>query len=551
MSFRARLTLAYLALLTLTLTAFGVGVYAYVDRKLHHELYASAQNQANAFALSLTNYQTAEDVNNLMFGANQLRDRSRKVDPDLYVQVMEAPRPPVGKASPPSQQLQVNAKTATLSSPGVNLPIVPPNQFTVIPARLTGPINRPMVAYAEDFVAIKPQSGAARRPLVGEPAQPPVPATTINGRVIVAVPLDKVGASLRVLRTILIGGGLAVLATAALIGSGLATWLLRPLARMRTTAQQIGDQRDFTRRMRVEGNPANQHDELARLSLTFNQMLTELEQAHVDLVTMLEAQRRFVADASHELRTPLTAIRTNVEFLSRVPAARPEDRGAALHDVLVETRRMETLVGDLLALARLEAATSARTPSERGAAGRRRPVEAEPWRSFRLDHLVADVHRDALRHAGGKVEVRLGPLPEVWVAGDRDDLRRALWNLVDNALKYTPEGWVELGLEARERRAALRVADSGIGISEEHLGHVFDRFWRAPSVRGTAGSGLGLAITRWVAELHGGTVTVRSTLGEGTVFTLELPTSPPPPRRRARRERDQAGQRKQGALSRS
>ena len=81
-------------------------------------------------------------------------------------------------------------------------------------------------------------------------------------------------------------------------------------------------------------------------------------------------------------------------------------------------------------------------------------MEAEPWRSVRLDHLVADVHRDALRHAGGKVEVRLGPLPEVWVAGDRDDLRRALWNLVDNALKYTPEGWVELGLEARERRAA-------------------------------------------------------------------------------------------------
>ena len=147
---------------------------------------------------------------------------------------------------------------------------------------------------------------------------------------------------------------------------------------MRATAQRIGDERDFSHRMPVDGDP---HDELGRLSLSFNQMLAELEQANLGLKTTLDSQRRFVADASHELRTPLTAIRTNVEFLARVPAARTEDRVEALRDVLTELRRMESLVGDLLALARLEAAA------------------APARRTFRLDHMLADVHRDALRMA--------------------------------------------------------------------------------------------------------------------------------------------------------
>jgi signal transduction histidine kinase len=307
-----------------------------------------------------------------------------------------------------------------------------------------------------------------------------------------------------------------VLLVAALVGLGLAAALLRPLARMRATAQRIGDERDFSRRMPVDGVP---HDELGRLSLSFNQMLAELEQANLGLKTTLDSQRRFVADASHELRTPLTAIRTNVEFLARVPSARNEDRVEALRDVLTELRRMEALVGDLLALARLEAAAvrSAR-------------------RTFRLDHMLADVHRDALRTAATGVEVTLGPLPEVWVSGDRDDLRRAVWNLVDNALKYTRAGTVDLRLRTQDGTAVLSVRDTGIGIAEDHLDHVFDRFWRAPSVRGTAGSGLGLAITRWVAQAHQGTITVESTVGYGSTFVLTLPVVQGPPRQSLRRQ---------------
>ena len=253
-------------------------------------------------------------------------------------------------------------------------------------------------------------------------------------------------------------------------------------------------------------------------------MLAELEQANLGLKTTLDSQRRFVADASHELRTPLTAIRTNVEFLARVPGARTEDRVEALRDVLAELRRMESLVGDLLALARLEAAAS-------------RPTR----RALRLDHLLADVHRDALRAAPAGVEMALGPVPEVWVSGDRDDLRRAVWNLVDNAIKYTRAGRVDLRLHTQGGVAELVVRDTGIGIAEGHLDHVFDRFWRAPSVRGMAGSGLGLAITRWVAQAHEGSITVESVPGHGATFVLSLPVIQRPPKRARRREDELLG----------
>ena len=490
MSFRARLTLAYLVLLTLALSGFGVWVYAYVDRNLHHEFYGSVQRQSNQLAQVLaSDYDTAE---------NQVRDTldqwTNDQEGDTYIVVETR----VGK----QLRLEIEAKHPEDALSGVDLPTVAPGQVVNVRPEAND-LGLPLAVYATRFEASK----AIPR---NRPAAPDQPRETVKleGKVTVARSLAGVERSLRLLRTILIAGGLAVLVVAALIGLGLAAALLRPLARMRATAQRIGDERDFSHRMPIDGNP---HDELGRLSLSFNQMLTELEEANLGLKTTLESQRRFVADASHELRTPLTAIRTNVEFLARVPGARSEDRVEALRDVLTELRRMESLVGDLLALARLEA-----------------PAERPARRTFRFDHMVADVHRDALRAAATGVEVSLGPLPEVWVSGDRDDLRRAVWNLVDNALKYTRAGKVDLRLGVEDGVAELSVRDTGIGIAEGHLDHVFDRFWRAPSVRGMAGSGLGLAITKWVVQAHEGTIAVDSTVGHGTTFVLTLPVTEGP-----------------------
>jgi signal transduction histidine kinase len=494
MSFRARLTLAYLALLTVALSAFGLGVYAYVDRNLRQEFYASVQRESGQLAQRLSDFETAANV-----GSETLDRWTNDQEPDTFI-VVETRKDP-------APRLEVFAKYPKEAMAARDLPEVPAGRVINVRS-VANDLGLPLAVYAETFKARTPKPDRGTTP-----PDAPKQFSTIEGRVTVARSLAGVERSLGLLRTILVAGGLAVLLVAALLGLGLAAALLRPLARMRATAQQIGDERDFSHRMPVDGN---RHDELGRLSQSFNQMLAELEQSNLDLKSTLDSQRRFVADASHELRTPLTAIRTNVEFLSRVPGARPEDRGAALHDVLAELRRMESLVGDLLALARLEAAS--------------RSVR----RTFRLDHLLVDVHREAVRVAPPGLEVALGPVPEVWVSGDRDDLRRAVWNLVDNALKYTRTGRVDLRLYAADGVAELAVRDTGIGIAPSHLGHVFDRFWRAPGVRGMAGSGLGLAITRWVAQAHDGTVAVESVAGQGTTFVLTLPVVRGPDRGRAR-----------------
>jgi signal transduction histidine kinase len=493
MTFRAKLTLTYLVLLTTALSGFGIWVYAYVDRNLHQEFSGSVQRQSIQLAKVLSDDYDAATVR----ASETLDQWTNGQERDTYI-VVETRE---GR----ELRLGIEAKHPADALAGVDLPSVPPGQVVNVRPSASN-LGLPLAVYAERFEASK----AVRQPGT-KPPEKPKQIVELEGQVTVARSLAGVERSLGLLRTILIAGGLAVLLVAALAGLGLAAALLRPLARMRATAQRIGDERDFSHRMPVDGDP---HDELGRLSLSFNQMLAELEQANLGLKTTLDSQRRFVADASHELRTPLTAIRTNVEFLARVPGARSEDRVEALRDVLTELRLMESLVGDLLALARLEAASA-------------RPAK----RTFRLDHMLADVHRDALRMAGNGVEVRLGPLPEVWVSGDRDDLRRAVWNLVDNALKYTRAGKVELRLRAEDGVAELSVCDTGIGIAESHLDHVFDRFWRAPSVRGMAGSGLGLAITRWVAQAHKGTISVESVVGHGTTFLLTLPVVAGPPAR--------------------
>jgi signal transduction histidine kinase len=502
-TFRTRLILAYLVLLTTALSGFGLWVYAYVDRNLHQEFYGSVQRQSNQLAQVL-----ASDYDNSASRAGDILDQwTNEQQRDTYI-VVETRRDP-------ELRLEIEAKRPQDALGGVDLPVVPPGRVVNVRPSAND-LGLPLAMYATQFEA---RRAVPRRSATV--ADQPSEIVKLQGQVTVARSLAGVERSLRLLRTILIAGGLAVLLVAALVGLGLAAALLRPLARMRATAQRIGDERDFSHRMPVDGDP---HDELGRLSLSFNQMLAELEQANLGLKTTLDSQRRFVADASHELRTPLTAIRTNVEFLARVPGARTEDRVEALRDVLIELRRMESLVGDLLALARLEAAVA--TPARR---------------TFRLDHMLADVHRDALRMATPEVEVALGPLPEIWVSGDRDDLRRAVWNLVDNALKYTRTGRIDLRLGAEDGKAELVVRDTGIGIAEGHLDHVFDRFWRAPGVRGMAGSGLGLAITRWVVQAHEGTIAVESVIGHGTTFALTLPVVQGPPTRARRREGELLG----------
>jgi len=176
-----------------------------------------------------------------------------------------------------------------------------------------------------------------------------------------------------------------------------------------------------------------------------------------------------------------------------------------------EAERMSRLVSDLLWLAQADAGVQLQL----------KPVE--------LDTLLLDVYRQALVMAGGRVQVQLGHEDQAIVAGDADRLRQALLNLVDNAVKYTPAGGrVTLSLHREPEWVRITVADTGIGIAPEDLPHIFERFYRVDKARSRAlgGTGLGLSIVQWIAQAHGGQVTVESRPGVGSEFTLWLPIPP-------------------------
>jgi signal transduction histidine kinase len=334
---------------------------------------------------------------------------------------------------------------------------------------------------------------------------------SVRGQIIGVVQVGRsVGFADRALSQLRLLAGLGLLLALALavLGVSLMTGAtLRPLERLIHTAESVGSSRDLSRRVATPGSD----DEVGRLAVTFNRMLSRLQASDAHLRETLESQRRFVADASHELRTPLTAIRGNAGMLRSVAEMSPEDRAESIEEIHREAERMSRLVGDLLALARADA----------GRELRREPVN--------LAALVRGVAAQAARLSDGR-EVAVDAQGPVAVAGDPDALRQLALILLDNAVKYTPPGGrITVRLDAGDGEARLTVADTGIGIAAEHLPHIFERFYQADPARTEGGTGLGLAIARWIAEQHGGHIEVDSTPGQGSTFTVSLPATPSDP----------------------
>jgi len=267
---------------------------------------------------------------------------------------------------------------------------------------------------------------------------------------------------------------------------------LQPVDTIAQTARQITAADDLSRRIPYDGPP----DELGQLTQTFNETLARLER-------LFNVQRRFVADVSHEMRTPLTTIRGNVDLMRRF--GYDEEAIAAIDG---EARRMSRLVEDLLLLAKADAG---RLPLER--------------QLVELDSIVVEVFNQA-RVLSDTVTVALGPVEPARVIGDSDRIKQLLLNLISNGLKYTPEGGtVTLGLQRDGEWVDVNVTDTGVGIPAEDLPHIFDRFYRVDKARSRAqgGTGLGLSIAKWLAEAHGGQITVTSEPGSGSTFTIRLP----------------------------
>jgi len=316
---------------------------------------------------------------------------------------------------------------------------------------------------------------------------------------VVAEPLTQQSQVLDRLSVVLFlisGAGIVV---AALAGTAIATGGLRPIARLTAATERVARTGDL-RPIQVTGD-----DELARLTQSFNTMLGALAESQ-------EQQRRLVTDAGHELRTPLTSLRTNLELLvaSSKPGAQrlsEQDTAELNADVSGQLDELTTLIGDLVELARQDAPQ----------------VVAEPVELVEVVERALD--RARRRGSGIQFDVALQP----WsLLGDSSSLERAIMNLLDNAVKFSPpDGRVRVVLRPLgDGTAVLEVADSGPGIADEDLPHVFERFYRSADARPLPGSGLGLSIVWQAAQRHGGMAYAGHAPEGGALMTLRLPGRP-------------------------
>lgn len=319
-----------------------------------------------------------------------------------------------------------------------------------------------------------------------------------------SMPTTAIDQALSTTRLILLFGLLVALSLAAALTLPLVNLALRPLVEIEQVSQRIAA---GALSLRLAEPVAR--DEIGRMAHTFNTMVARLEAAFA-------RQKRFVADVSHELRTPLTSLGGSLEML--LLGAHDGNEATArrlMSGMYIEVERMQRLVADLLSLARLD---------EGRLKLQRERVDVRVLLAEICEHMQSLTYDPELTC---KVST---DLPELY--GDHDHLRRALLNVIENALKFTPPGGrVELTLSSDHgEELLLEVRDTGIGIPPAALPHVFERFYRADPARARqpvqGGSGLGLSIARELVEAHHGTITIESQPGTGTTVLIRLPAQP-------------------------
>jgi len=328
------------------------------------------------------------------------------------------------------------------------------------------------------------------------------PIVLPNGQVIVKVQvaesLETVNQAMDRLLTIMGVGVTVAVAGSVGIGAYLSGQALKPVDSLTRAAARITETENLSTRLPWQGPM----DELGRLTYVFNRMMERLEH-------LFGVQQRFVADVSHELRTPLTAIQGNLNLIQRYGA--DDD---SIEAVSQEVERMSRLVNDLLLLARADYGGLS--------------LDVEP---LDLDAVLMRVFHETkliIEARGEDIDVKMGRFEPVRINGNPDRIKQLLLNLVSNAVKFTPDGGtITLSLSNEGAYGVMRVSDTGVGIPEDQLPLIFDRFFQAESSRANtdidAGTGLGLSICKWIVEAHRGKIRVDSQLGKGTTFTIFIP----------------------------
>jgi heavy metal sensor kinase len=460
-SLRIRVISWYVGMLALALFAFGIAVFLSIGGYLQKSLESSLIAQADGIAGNLLSQAGSK-------GALWLSD-----------EVVESYAPEI---SGRFIRITTLAGKVLYQSGDTREPLITADRITPLPPSLKNPgfreesPNGPpaVLIYALPYRAPDGSSylvevGASRGPIYH----------TLRGLAITLLLVTPV---------ILIG--------AAVSGYLLMKQPLKPIAALTDQAERIGAE-NFSERLPV----IRSGDELERLSLSLNRMLSRLEDAIAHI-------HRFSGDVSHELRTPLTVMHGELEHVAQIEGLQPEVIDA-VWTALEEVERLSRIVNSLLVISRLDYGDAGmeKTCVNLGALAR---DTAEQMQALAEDKSISIACR----------------LESVEVLGDETRLRQVVVNLLDNAIKYTRDGGhIEFLAGRRGNRAWLQVSDDGIGIPADALPHVFERFYRADKARSRAsgGAGLGLSIVKAICSAHSGEISVVSTEGRGTTFTVEFP----------------------------
>jgi two-component system OmpR family sensor kinase len=476
MSIRLRLTLLYSTILTLTLIIFGVVLYS-----------IQAQDTLNSLKRDIS------------------LSSQKLVDATLRTETAPPPDESSHEPPPPKPFDEFSSDRTFQTLPEREIARVLDENGNLV-ASPFGRAEDALPLSAEGLAALQNQHDWWETATVSDDTMLIYSRPIVqNGETVyivqIARSLSERDSALKSLASTLAGAGLVTILIAFGVGWTLSDLTLQPIHRITQTAREIGDERDFTRRVDYAGP----QDEVGNLANTFNQMLTRLQDAYQKVEHSLQMQRDFVADVSHELRTPLTTLRGNLGLLRRNPPTPPEEQADIMADMVDESDRLIRLVNDLLLLARADAGRSLA----------KEPLEIQPV----LEETVRQAHQLDVNR-----QINLDVSPNISILGDRDAFKQVMLILLDNALKHS-DGDVDVDVDNSDTQVNVRVQDHGPGISPNKMEHVFDRFYRGEDSPVASGFGLGLPIAKSLVEGMGGTIAIESELGQGSIVIVHFSTA--------------------------
>ena len=475
MSIRLRFTLLYNAILAVTLAVFGIGLYSVQSQSTYTALKDDLIHSSERFRDPLINTTPPPSSNN----QTDTTQPSRPIPFENF------------SGAPAFADLQEREIVRVLDIGG-NLVASPFGRSEdVLPLSDTGLVQ---LQTGKDVW----ETGTYQDQRMLIYSRPVTNQDNVTYILQIARPLTERDRTLQTLATALFGGSLLTILIAFGIGWIFSGITLKPIHRLTQTAQTIGDERDFTRRVDYAGP----QDEVGQLATTFNTMLARLQDAYQQVAHSLEMQRNFVADVSHELRTPLTTLRGNLGLLTRKPAISKDEQSDILSDMVDESDRLIRLVNDLLVMARADAGRSLASDIVEVA-----PLLEETCRQARQ----LDEHREIVLSADN-----------VLIHGDRDALKQVFLIALDNALKHST-GRIMVIARKMDKLVTISVEDHGTGIAPDKLAHIFERFYRGGDAATIPGFGLGLAIAKTLVEGQSGEICMESELGVGSTLKITFP----------------------------